>query len=445
MKIFARQGPTMFTLSLAISITIFVVMPTLSIGKEASHDHSEHGDHDQPVAHNKSDDHKNHEGHGDHDDHDDHDKHGHDEHGHDEHGHDDNGLIAVDPGMFDEFGIAVQKAGPGTLDHTLRLSGEVVFNADRIAHVTPVVSGVVLEVNHSVGDHVAQNAIMAMMSSRELAAARSEYMAAQARLNLARDNLGRDDRLFADRIGTERQVLESKQVVRENEIALKLAEQSLHALGQSHDEIQAIDQMEDTPLSAYALRAPLDGLVIARELTRGEVVTREPDVAPFVIADLSTVWINLTVYQRDLASVRAGMPVRISFGHGVADAQGTIAFVSPALNETTRTATARVVLSNADGKWRPGMFVTGEVATSSQQSAVVLPRSAIQEVESQQVVFVQTEEGFEMRPVTVGEQTRQAVEIITGIEPGERVVVRNGFSLKAEMNRGALEHAGHAH
>lgn len=417
-----------------------------------AHDTADSDDHDEHGAAAKTDGHDDHAGHahgpdvsddhGDHgstdnaDDHDDHSGHGHDE---------EEGGLTVDPATMSAFGIEVEKAGPGTVTETTRLPGEVVFNADLIAHVTPSVAGLVRRVNHSVGDRVESGDVLAVLSSRELALARSEYLAAQARLALAKDSLARDEKLLSDRIGTERQVLETRQMVREAEIALNLSEQNLHALGQSHPEIGALDNATNASFSEYELRSPLDGVIIERHLTRGERVSDAPELAPVVVADLSSVWVNLTVYQRDLASVQTGTKVRIEFGHRIPDAKGTIAFVSPALDEQTRTAQARVVLENPEGAWRPGMFVSATVQSAAAQSDVVLPRSALQEIEGQPAVFIQTEDGFEPRTVRLGRETDTSIEILDGVRPGESVVVRNGFALKAEMNRGALEHAGHAH
>lgn len=428
-----------------------------------------HADHDDEEA-------------GDHDGHDDHDDEkaaGHDDHaGHDD---DEEGVIRINAATMKEYGIVVQAAAPGVLDQMLRLPGEVVFNADQIAHVAPSVSGIVQAVNHSVGDRVKAGDVMAVFSSREFGAARSEYVAALARLALAQENLSakkdlyasrialaeenlaRDERLLEGRVGTERQVLEARQVlrevrigfdlemletqqtIRESQINMNQAENALHALGQSEAETKALVDLPDTALSEYEMRAPLDGIVIARELTRGEVVSEQPEEVPFIIADLSSVWVNLTVYQRDLMRIRPGMRVQIEVGHGIPNAAGTIAFVSPALDEATRTATARIVLDNPDGLWRPGMFVKGIITTDNYRSSLVLPRSALQEIEGRIAVFVQTEDGFEVRPVQIGRETDSAVEVAAGLKPGERVVVRNGFALKAEMSRGTLEHAGHAH
>ncbi len=286
---------------------------------------------------------------------------------------------------------------------------------------------------------------MATLSSRDLAEARSTYLAADARLELAREIFSRDEKLVMDRIGTERQMLESQQAMREAEIALRLAEQNLHAIGESHESLKVLQSIEDTTLSEYKMRAPIDGIVIERHLTRGELISEQTAEPPFVIADISSVWVDLTVYQRDIANLSSGQTVRITFGHGIPDASGTIAFVSSSFEEQTRTATARVVLDNPQGHWRPGLFVTAHLSTEQLSESVVVPRSAVTQLEGQTVVFVQEGEAFEQRQVQLGNSSEDQVEVLSGLEPGERYVARNVLALKAEFNRAELEHAGHVH
>jgi cobalt-zinc-cadmium efflux system membrane fusion protein len=344
-----------------------------------------------------------------------------------------------------EFGIEVRVAEGGSIARNVRLPGEVVYNADRIAHVRPTVAGSVQRVNVSVGDRVESAQSMAVLNSRELAVARSEYLAAIARLELARENLARDRRLFKEKVGTERAVLASKQAYREADIVRGQAENSLHALGYSHQQIARLTELEDTAFTTYEMRAPLSGIVTQRHITIGEVIGLDDDDAPFVVADLSSVWVNLTVYQRDLSQVRTGIPVTIEFGGDIPNAKGTIAFVSPALDETTRTATARVVLDNPRGDRRPGLFISALVETDQATAAVVVPDSALTELDGKTVIFVQTGEGFVPRVVRRGRSTSQAVEILEGLAEGERYAATNVLALKAETNRAALEHAGHVH
>lgn len=332
-------------------------------------------DHERTRQERAEDDH-------DHDEHTDKEHVGHEDHSEDEHAeHDEGGAIRLTAEVMREFGIEIKIATDGSIARSVRLPGEVVFNADRIAHVSPTVEGSVKRVNVSVGDHVEAGQTMAVLNSRELAAARSEYLAAVARLELAQENLSRDRRLFAEKVGTKRAAIASKQAYRESEIALSQAENTLHALGYSHQQITRLTELEDTAFNTYEMLAPLSGIVTQRHITIGEVIGLDDDDAPFVVADLSSVWVNLTVYQRDLAHVRAGLPVSVEFGSNIPDAQGTVAFVSPALDETTRTATARVVLDNPRGDFCPGLFVSGLVETGQAIAAVVVPNSAVTELD----------------------------------------------------------------
>ncbi|MBI1337898.1 MAG: efflux RND transporter periplasmic adaptor subunit [Phycisphaera sp.] len=370
----------------------------------------------------------------------------HDDHAHHpEHGdHHDEGVIRISPEVMREFGIEVRAAEGGSIQSDVRLPGEVVFNADRMAHVTPTVTGIVRRVHVSVGDHVEAGQVLATLNSRELAAARSEYLTAIARLVLAEANLARDQRLFEDQVGTERAAIESRQAREEARITLNQAENALHALGVSHEQASRIDSLGDTDFNTYELTAPLAGVVTHRHITVGELV--EPGgESPFTVADLTRVWVNLTVYPRDLALVKKGQHVTVTFGHDILDAGGQIVFVSPSLDEKTRTATARVVLPNPEGHWRPGLFVEGRIEIGSASAAVVVPRAAITELDGKPSLFIQTDAGFEPRSVTVGRTTPVSAEIVAGLEPGERYVARNVLALTAELNRAALEHAGHAH
>lgn len=365
---------------------------------------------------------------------------------HDDHAHaQETGAVRLERSLMEEFGIEVRTAAAGTIAHTVRLPGEVVYNADRVAHVRPTVAGTLQQVEVSVGDRVAAGQRIAVLHSSELAAARSAYLSATARLELARENLERDRRLFAQKVGTERAVLAAEQAFSEAQIDHNQARSTLQALGYSREAIAGLAGLDEQVFNDYELVAPLGGIVTRRHATIGEVMGPEVGEAPFVVADLSSVWVNLTVYQRDLARVQAGQPVTITFGHGIPAAHGTIAFVSPALDETTRTATARVVLDNPRGEWRPGLFVSGRVDTGAEPAAVTVPRSAVTELNGKKVIFVATDAGFEPRPVRLGRVGPQAAEVVAGLSPGEHYVARNVLALKAELNRAALEHAGHAH
>ena len=198
----------------------------------------------------------------------------------------------------------------------------------------------------------------------------------------------------------------------------------------------------DASLSEFRVRTALAGTVIERHVGLGEAVSR--DQILFVVADLDTVWIELAVYLRDLESVRVGLPVNVTCGRHDSGIDARIDYVSPVVDEITRTATARVVLANDDLHWRPGMFVTARLETRAEDVAVAVPASAIFTVEERTCVFVETDAGFVARPVTLGRKTDDLVEVTDGLAAGEVYVARGGFTLKAELAKESFGD-GHAH
>lgn len=197
----------------------------------------------------------------------------------------------------------------------------------------------------------------------------------------------------------------------------------------------------DESLAPFDVITLLSGTVIEKHITLGEAVGREGSA--FVIADLSSVWVDLTVYQRDLDRVEVGHSVDVYVGHEL-ETRGTISYVTPIVSEQTRTATARVVLPNKDGRWRPGMFVTARVIVSDATVPVAVTRTALHTFEGNTVVFVETEDGFAPRPVRIGRTDTNAAEVLEGLEVGERYISNGGFTLKAELGKEALGE-GHAH
>jgi cobalt-zinc-cadmium efflux system membrane fusion protein len=205
---------------------------------------------------------------------------------------------------------------------------------------------------------------------------------------------------------------------------------------------QVLAVVESEALAPFPLKTLIDGVVIRKHITRGEPVSREQ--AAFVVADLRDVWIDISVYQKDLAEVEVGQPVHVSAGHGMHEADGHISYLSPVVDEATRTATARVVLPNPEGRWRPGLFVATRIRTAETEVSLAIPRTAPQQMGEETVVFVETSAGFVPRPVELGRRGEARVAVTRGLEPGERYVARGGFTLKSELARETFS-GGHAH
>ncbi|MHB8810982.1 MAG: efflux RND transporter periplasmic adaptor subunit [Desulfobulbaceae bacterium] len=341
-----------------------------------------------------------------------------------------------------EFGITLATAEGGALDQYIDLPGEIVLNADRMAHVVPRVSGIVREVRMTVGDQVKAGELMAVIESRELADGKADFLAAAERESLAQTNFNREERLWEKKVTSEQEYLDARQALAEARIATNSAEQQLHALGFSDAELKALPGHPDATYTRFEIKAPLAGTIIEKHMTLGENVNADTDV--FTIADLSTVWVDINVYQKDLVNIRKGQTVVIEIGHGIASATGTIAWVGPQVDETTRTAKARMELPNPDGDLRPGLFVTARVGVGSTPANIVVPKSALQSFEERTVLFVRTDKGFEPKPVEVGRQNGTKVEILSGLEAGQSYVSQGAFTLKAQLSKGAFGD-GHNH
>ena len=195
-------------------------------------------------------------------------------------------------------------------------------------------------------------------------------------------------------------------------------------------------------LTEYEVRSLIDGTVVEKHLSLGEIV--EDNSHGFVVADLSNVWAMLKLYQKDLAYVKTGQTVLISAGRDLPQSEGKIAYISPVIDELTRTAEARVVLGNPNGFWKPGLFVTGQITTSDINVDLAVPKTAVELYEGMLVVFVQTPVGFVPRAVKSGRTNETIVEIIAGLKPGDTYVSKGGFTIKAELQKGEFG-SGHSH
>ena len=363
----------------------------------------------------------------------------HDEDGHEEHQSED--VVRLHAEVIREFGIEIGEVGPGDLAKYTRLPGEVVIDPDRLVHVVPRVSGVAREVYKRLGDQVERGDVLAELESRELAELKSTYLVARERFGLAEKTFTREEKLWRESISSERDYLAAEQNLAEQRIEMRAAEQKLHALGFSNAYLQVLTFDEDEYFTRYELRASLQGTVIEKHISLGEVI--KDDAEAFVIADLNSVWVKLTVYQKDLSSVQPGQSVRISKEDG-STVTGKISYVSPVVDEVTRTAVARLELKNENGQWRPGSFVAGLVAVEARSVPLLIRKSALQTIEDEMVVFVETPEGFEPQKVRVGRGNEVEVEIVAGLAAGQRYVVEGAFTLKAELAKGSFGD-GHNH
>jgi len=341
------------------------------------------------------------------------------------------GRVRMSDAAAKSAGIEVAAASGARIRSTLQLQGEIQFNQDRLVRVVPRLAGVVTGVAKNAGDRVGKGDVLAVVESQALGDLRSEYLAAARRVELARTTHDRQKRLWEQEITAQKEYLAARQALAEAEIAQRNAGQRLTALGLNAD-------AGEGGLSRFALRAPIDGVVIEKRVATGEAVQADANI--FVIADLATVWAEMTLYPADLKAVKAGQRATVRSADLDAQASGTISYIGSLVGDQTRTAKARVTLPNRDGRWRPGLFVTVEVVHGEADVPVAVPVEAIQTLRDSKVVFGRFGEHFEARPVELGRSDGKQVEIVRGLAPGQRYAAGNSYVLKAELGKAGASH-----
>lgn len=193
-------------------------------------------------------------------------------------------------------------------------------------------------------------------------------------------------------------------------------------------------------LTTYDMRAPISGTVIDRQISLGEYASEQKPA--FIVADISTVWIDLSVYRRDLPRVKLGDALIIDVGDGGKPIEARISYVSPVGSSDTQSALVRAVVQNEALRLRAGLFVSARLILSAKKVQVAVRASAIQSIENRKVVFVRNGAKFEVRDVEIGARDAENVEILFGLLDGDRYAARNSFVVKAELGKGT---AGHEH
>jgi cobalt-zinc-cadmium efflux system membrane fusion protein len=192
-------------------------------------------------------------------------------------------------------------------------------------------------------------------------------------------------------------------------------------------------------LQTYNVTAPLAGVVTVRQANPGE---QTGDRALFTVADLSTVWVELSLFPRDLPKVKLGQTVRVRSTDANLTASGKIVYVAPFGTSANQTLTARVLLDNADRIWAPGLYVNAELTVDTAAVPLAISSNALQTLATRNVVFVQDGEDFAPRPVQLGRSDGQSTEVLAGLNAGDTYATKNSFILKAELGKDA---AGHEH
>ena len=335
-----------------------------------------------------------------------------------------------------QYDIGLGRAEPGQLEIKSTFPGEIAINADKMAHIVPRVAGIVRDVKANLGDRVKKGDVMAVIDSRELADAKADYLASMERLELAQANFDRQERLRQKEVTSEKEYLGNRQNLAEAKINIRAAKQKLIVMGFTSAYLDTLPSEPDELFTHYEIVAPIGGTVIEKKVAFGEVLKDDADV--FIVADLSTVWINLQVFKKDLPLIRERQRVSLAEQSYLPETHGVIDYVGPLVGAETQTATVRVVQPNPSGELRPGLFVNAHVTVKHTNTDVLVHKDHIQYLADAPCVFLKVAGGFKLRGVTLGASDGEYVAITDGLVTGEMYATKNSFLLKAELDRSAV-------
>ena len=358
--------------------------------------------------------------------------------GHDEHGGEK--IVRMSADVQKQSGVVITQAKKQRLAGVISATGKVEANADRIAHVSPRISGKVVSVKASLGDTVGAGQVLVNLDSVELGEALSRYRQSKTRLALAQSNMDRIKILVEKKIAARKEILQAETDDKTVQTEMQTDEERLALYG-----VQTADLQGDghkRPL--LPVRAPISGIITEKHAIVGEL--SDPSKSLYTVADLSSVWVMVDIHEKDLAKVRRGQAATVTVAaFPDLKLRGRITYIADLVDESTRTVKARVEVGNPGRKLKPEMFATVELALSADaQSVLAVAEESVQELDGKKLVFVmEDKEQFAARPVQTGRTAGGMVEIVSGVEEGDNYVAKGAFMLKSELKKGELE--GHNH
>lgn len=323
----------------------------------------------------------------------------------------------------------------------IEVVGEIQPDLNKIINIRAKTNGVIKTLYADLGHSVKTDQIVIHMDSAEYQELHLEFLRLNALLKLAEKNFERENRLFQNKLTTQKEFLETQSELERIKIELDIVTRKLALLGLTDNEIKELPAHQDITQPCYLpVRTPLEGTVIEREVTAGSLV--ETNANLLTVADLSQVWVWVNLYEKELGVLQtafkegairaevsiAAYPSRIF--HGKAD------YIADRMDEHTRTVKARIVLDNPERILKAGMFVHCKLALPIEKMSLLIPEESLLKDGEDTFVFKQVgKDLFFKQIVKIGSTFADEVEVIEGLEANEQVVSQGAFILKSDILR----------
>jgi len=351
-------------------------------------------------------------------------------------GHEETGNVKLTEEQQKQNGVAVSAVKPIRLGGSISATGKVEANADKIAHVSPRISGKIVNVRASLGTIVSAGQSLAVLDSVELGESLNRYHQSKTKFALAQSNMERVKTLVDKKIAARKDILLAETEYKTAQTELHTDEERLSLFGVSTSELTHNDHKK--PL--LSVKSPISGIITEKHAIVGELA--DPSKSLYTVADLSSVWILVDINEKDLAKVYTGQIATVTVGaFPDQKLKGRITYIADALNESTRTVKARIEVPNVGRKLKPEMFATIELALSNNAPPVLaVQEDAVQDLDGKKVVFIaEKATEFVARPVQLGRSGGGMVEIVSGLKDGENYVAKGAFIIKSEIKKSEMK------
>ena len=325
--------------------------------------------------------------------------------------------MRLDPSQLKQ--VRIEELSTFAPADAIKATGTVEFNADRMARILPPVPGQVQDLAVNAGDSVRRSDVLFVLRSREVAAAIADHLASHKDLELAEKTFAMTQDLFEHEAASRIALQQSENELAKSRAKVEQTEEVLQVLGlDAHTEEDAAHLQSRVPV-----RAPIGGTVIERTVTNGQFVG--PENTPLlVIADLSTVWVEADVFERDLRHINAGQKADVTAAAYPNDHfNAQVARIGAVIDAQTRTAKVRFLVANPNARLKPGMYTSMSLYLPESSSALTLPAKAVFVENSRTFAYVQTGPlAFSRREIETAAGSPDRLRVVRGLEPGDRVV-----------------------
>ncbi|MCA9783656.1 MAG: efflux RND transporter periplasmic adaptor subunit [Calditrichaeota bacterium] len=351
------------------------------------------------------------------------------------------GVVRAPEELFEQGLLKMATVESRAVELPTRLTGEIVFDEERVSHLASTVPGVIRKVHVSLGDRVSKGQILLELESAEAGEAREAWLEAEAELALATRDHERMQEMHSQKISSEKEYLRAQQTLESARIRVDTALSRLSWMGLNPEDSRTPDGSGQQ--GRVVLRAPADGTVLTMHAVPGE--TTHPEEALATVGDNRVLWVWCDLYERDISAFLGpdrektkSARVSVKAWPGM-EFPGTVDFVSPSMDPVTRTAKLRVAVDNPDGRLMAGMFASVKVGLPGSSSVATLPQVAICEDEGRAFVFVpHDKDHFVRRPVTTGRAWGDRVELLEVPTGLDAVVAEGAFLLKSDVLRSKM-------